>query len=110
MSFCQKLKISVTTELIGLYSSDNIPPDSVMVLSYFLRRWKPPAPPPPTKKKKIYLFLFKTEIQKREWSFNTPPHTPQKNLEYKKLNPPPSSGLVGRSRWLYVKSSKLFYL
>ena len=30
------LKISVTTELIGFYSSDNIPTGPVFVLGYFL--------------------------------------------------------------------------
>ena len=36
LSVCLKLKIQVTNELIGLYSSKNIPTGPVMVLSYFL--------------------------------------------------------------------------
>ena len=50
-----KLKISVTTELIGLYLSGNIPLPTgpVMVLSCFLkgREHLQPPPPPPNKKK-----------------------------------------------------------
>ena len=63
MSVCLMLKISVTTELIGLYSSGNIPTGPVMVLSYFLGGWDTPNPPqkmkiPPPKKKKIFFFYF----------------------------------------------------
>ena len=36
LSVCLKCKISVTTELIGFYSSGNIPTGPVMGLSYFL--------------------------------------------------------------------------
>ena len=47
MSFCSsvrpsvrlKLKISITTGPIGLYSSWNTPTSPVIVLSYFLRGW-----------------------------------------------------------------------
>ena len=53
MSVCLKLKISVTTQPIGLYSSGNIPTGPVMVLSYFLRGWDTPNPPPPKKKKNM---------------------------------------------------------
>ena len=42
MSVCLKLKISVTTKPIGLYSSGNIPNGPVMVLSYFLGGWDTP--------------------------------------------------------------------
>ena len=42
MSVRPKLKISVTTEPIGLYSSGNIPTGPVMVLSYFLWGWDTP--------------------------------------------------------------------
>ena len=56
-----KLKISVTTELIGLYSSRNISTGPVMVLGYFLGGWDTPNPLknykyPPPKKKKIFTF------------------------------------------------------
>ena len=52
-SVCLKLKISVTTKPIGLYSSGNIPTGPGMVLSYFLWGWDTPTPqniknaPPP---------------------------------------------------------------
>ena len=39
-----KLKISVTTELIGFYSSGYIPTGPVVVLGYFLRGWDTPTP------------------------------------------------------------------
>ena len=39
LSVCLKVKISVTTEPIGLYSSGNISTGPVMVLSYFLGEW-----------------------------------------------------------------------
>ena len=39
-----KLKISVTIEPIGLYSSGIIPTGSVVVLSYFLGGWDTPNP------------------------------------------------------------------
>ncbi len=53
------LKISVTTEPIGLYSSGSIPTGPVVVLSYFLRGWDTPNPPkmkipPPKKKQKLF--------------------------------------------------------
>ena len=51
------LKISVTTELIGFYSSENKPTGPVLVLRYFLGGWDTPNPPP--KKKKIPLNFFK---------------------------------------------------
>ena len=41
-----KLKISVTTEPIGLYSSGVIPTGPVMVLSYFPGGWDTLNPPP----------------------------------------------------------------
>ena len=44
------LKISVTTEPIGFYSSGNIPNGPVVVLGYFLWGWDTPNP---TKNKKI---------------------------------------------------------
>ena len=40
-----KLKISVTAEPIGLYSSGIIPTGPVMVLSYFPGGWDTPNPP-----------------------------------------------------------------
>ena len=43
-SVCLSLKISVTTELMGFYSSWNIPPGPVVVLSYFLGGWDTPNP------------------------------------------------------------------
>ena len=36
LSVCMQLKISVTAELIGFYSSGNIPTGPVVVLGYFL--------------------------------------------------------------------------
>ncbi len=42
MSVCLKLKISVTTEPIGLYYSGNIPTGPVMVLGFFLGVWNTP--------------------------------------------------------------------
>ena len=39
MSVCLKLKILVTTEPIGLYSSGIIPTGPVLVFNYFLRGW-----------------------------------------------------------------------
>ena len=54
MSVCLKLKISVTTEPIILYSSGNIPTGPVMVLGCFLGEWDTATPPP---KKKKYLSL-----------------------------------------------------
>ncbi len=44
-SICLSLKISVTTKLIGLYSSENIPTGPVVVLRYFLGGWDTPKPP-----------------------------------------------------------------
>ena len=59
MSVClyvrPSLKISVTTEPIGFYSSENIPTGTVVVLGYFLGGLD--TPNPPKKKQK-----------------NTPPH------------------------------------
>ena len=40
------LKISVTTEPIGFYSSGNVPAGPVVVLGYFLGGWDTPIPPP----------------------------------------------------------------
>ena len=55
LSFCLsvrlKLKISVITEPIGLYSSGNMPTGPVVVLSYFLEGWTLP----PQKKKNFFL-------------------------------------------------------
>ena len=45
MSVCPSLKISVTTEPIGFYSSGNIPTGPVVVLGYFLEGWDTPNPP-----------------------------------------------------------------
>ena len=39
------LKISVTTEPIGLYSLGNLPTGPVVDLGYFLRGWDTPNPP-----------------------------------------------------------------
>ena len=44
-SVCLSLKISVTTEPIGFYSSGNIPTGPGVVLGYFLRGWDTPNPP-----------------------------------------------------------------
>ena len=44
MSICLKLKISVTTEPIGLYSSTNIPIASGMGVRYFLGGGTPEQP------------------------------------------------------------------
>ena len=49
-----KLKISVTTELIGLYSSGNIPTGPVVFLGYFLGGWDTPNP----EKTKTPLIIF----------------------------------------------------
>ena len=61
MSICpsvrQSLKISVTTEPIGFYSSEYIPISPVVVLSYFLRGWDTPNPPK-NKKNPPSIFLF----------------------------------------------------
>ncbi len=55
LSLRLKLKISVTTEPIELYSSGIIPTGPVVVLSYFLGEWDTPNPSkmkvPPHKKK-----------------------------------------------------------
>ena len=45
MSVCLKLKISVTTEPIGFYTSGYIPIGRVVVLSYFLGGWDTHNPP-----------------------------------------------------------------
>jgi hypothetical protein len=50
-----KLKISVTAEPNGLYSSGNIPTGPVVVLRYFLGGWDTPNPP---KNKKIPPLFF----------------------------------------------------
>ena len=59
MSVCLKLKISVSTKPIGLYSSGKIPTGPVTVLSYFLVGWDTPNPPKNKKmgfnKKNIFL-------------------------------------------------------
>ena len=52
MSVRLKLKISVTTEPIGFYSSGYIPIGPVVVLSYFYGGGSPPTSPP-SKKMKI---------------------------------------------------------
>ena len=52
MSVCLKITISVTTEPIGLYSSENILTGPVMVLNYFLRGWDTLVPQPHKKRKK----------------------------------------------------------
>ena len=57
MSACLSLKISVTTETIGFYSSGDIPTGPVVVLSYFIGGWDNPNLPkkyknPPQLKKK----------------------------------------------------------
>ena len=57
------LKISVTTEPIGFYSSGNIPTGPVVVLGYFLGEWDTPNPPknkksPPFFLQGISLVLF----------------------------------------------------
>ena len=44
LSVCLKLKISVTKEPIGLYSSRNKPTDPVRILCYFLEGWDTPNP------------------------------------------------------------------
>ena len=44
LSVRQSLKISVTTEPIGFYSSGSIPTGPVMVLGYFLGGWDTPNP------------------------------------------------------------------
>ena len=46
LSVLLKLKISVTTELIGFYSSGKIPTGPLVVLGYFLGDGTPPTPPP----------------------------------------------------------------
>ena len=58
MSVCPSLKISVTTEPIGFYSSGNIPTGPVVVLGYFLGGWDTPNPP---KNKKIPPHFFFAE-------------------------------------------------
>ncbi len=45
MSVRLNLKISVTAELIGLYSSGEIPTGPVMVQGYFSGGWDIPNPP-----------------------------------------------------------------
>ena len=62
LSIYHKLKITVTTEPIELYSSWNIPTVIVLVLRYFLGGGTPP-------KKFI---LFRTNL-KRQWSTNPHP-------------------------------------
>ena len=47
MSVRLSLKISVTTEPTGFYSSANLSTGPVVVLSYFLGGWDTPKPPPP---------------------------------------------------------------
>ena len=54
MSVCLKLKISVTTEPIGLYSSGKIPTGPVMVLSYY----RGGGTPPPQKNTPPKKFFF----------------------------------------------------
>ena len=58
MSVRLKLKISVTAEPIGLYSSGIIPTGPVMVLSYFPGAWDTPNPPQKTKKTTPQNFFF----------------------------------------------------
>ena len=50
------LKILVTTESIGFYSSGNIPTGPVVVLSYFLREWDTVVPKPPQSPQKNTIF------------------------------------------------------
>ena len=45
LSVCLTLKILVTTEPIGFYSSGNIPTGPVVVLGYFLEGVGNPQPP-----------------------------------------------------------------
>ena len=52
------LKISVTTEPIGFYSSGNIPTGPVVVLGYFLGGWDTPNPPKNKKKPTAQIFYF----------------------------------------------------
>ena len=63
LSVCLSLKISVTTEPIGFYSSGYIPIGPVVVLSYFLGGWDTPNPP---KNKKNPPHFF---CKKYPWSF-----------------------------------------
>ena len=51
LSVCLKLKISVTKEPIGLFSSGNIPTGPGIVLSYFIGGWDTPNPTSPKKRK-----------------------------------------------------------
>ena len=53
LSVCLKLKISVTTEPIWFYSSDNIPTGLLVVLGYLLGGWDTPTP-------LSFLFFYKS--------------------------------------------------
>ena len=55
MSVRLSIKILVTTEPIGFYSSGNIPAAPVVVLGYFLRGWDPN--PPKTKKSPSHFLI-----------------------------------------------------
>ena len=56
MSVCLKLRISVTTKPIGLYSSGNIPTGPGMVSNYFIWGWD--TPNLPNKTQNILLIFF----------------------------------------------------
>ena len=65
MSVCLKLKISVSTEPIGFYSSEIKPVGPVIVLSYFRRGWDTNDSPPLPKKKdnSPIFFPFKKNLK-----------------------------------------------
>ena len=58
MSVCPSLKISVTTEPIGFYSSGNIPTGPVVFLGYFLGGWDTPKPSKNEKNPPSIFFLI----------------------------------------------------
>ena len=60
LSIRLSLKILVTTEPIGFYSSGNIPTGPVVVLGYFLGGWDTPNPPKNKKNPtpKIFFYIF----------------------------------------------------
>ena len=53
-----KLKILVTTEPIGFYSSGNISTGPVVILGYFLGEWDTPNPPKNEKIPPIFFFFI----------------------------------------------------
>ena len=55
MSVRLSLKILVTTEPTGFYSSGNIPTGHVVVLGYFLKGWDTHTPPP---QKTTFFFIL----------------------------------------------------